>query len=205
MKHEGLVTKNIMDDFRDELFRSMALPSPRDMSEVRKKDARLGMKRPLNIALYANGENGWKGLDKLVISARTMKKYRVVFNLIADFDQMNVAEQANAFNMADAVIMAAGEHMANALFSPDETFFAIVGAGCSSSQKSLTSNDQFMALLLGTHQTVENCSKGDEICVSCSAEGGFSMTSGAFRALLDVVMMRHEKQVTFERDSRNRD
>mmetsp|Transcript_4966 Transcript_4966/g.9720 ORF Transcript_4966/g.9720 Transcript_4966/m.9720 type:complete len:662 (-) Transcript_4966:135-2120(-) len=205
LNHEGLVTKAVMDDFRDELFRNFALTAPRDMSEVWKKDAQLGMKRPLNIALYANGENGWKDLDKLISSTRSMKKYQgVQFNLIDNFDDLTVAEQATAFNLADAVVMATGrhesDHFANVIFSPDESFFAEVG--CSS--HSLTGNRHFMALLLGTHRSVTKCAEqhaGEEICVSCSSEGSFSMTGIAFQALIDDIMKLQEQKIKFQRDS----
>jgi len=202
LKHKGLLTKDIMDDFRDELFRSFALPGPRDMGEVRKKDAKLGMKRPLNIALYANGEDGWKDLDKLVSSTQSMKKYQasVEFNLIDNFEDLTVAKQATAFNLADAVVMATGDHMANAIFSPDDSYFAEVG--CSS--QSLTSNGHFMALLLGTHRSVTKCADDhspDEICVSCSSQSSFSMTGAAFRALIDDIMLLHEGKIKFQRPS----
>jgi len=197
LKHEGLVTKTIMDDFRDELFRNLALPGPRDMSDVWKKDAKLAMKRPINIALYANGKNVWKDLDKLVGNARSRKDYHnLEFNVINNFDDLTVAEQATAFNLADAVVSSTGDHMANAIFSPDNTFFA--EAGCS--HQSLTSNSHFMALLLGTHKSVVKCAEGqsaDEICALCSGDGSFSMTEKHFRSLLDDIMKHHKDKVSF--------
>ena len=202
LKHEGLVTKQIMDEFRNELFKNMALSSPRDMSPVWKKDSKIGMKRPLNIAFYANGED-WKGLDKLVSKTGSMKTYHdIEFNLIQDFDELGVAEQANVFNGADAIVMASGEHFANAIFSPDDTDFFEVG--CNS--KSLTGNAHFMALILGTHQSVSKCAEGssdDERCVSCwETDSSFDMTIEAFQALLDDIVKRHEQKISFQRDSR---
>jgi len=200
LNHEGLLTKDIMDDFRDEVFRNMGLPSPRDLSEVRSKDAKLGMKRPLNIALYANG--AWDGLDKLVSTTKSMKKYKasIEFNLIDNFDDLTIAEQANAFNLADALVMATGDHTANAIFTPDDSYFAEVG--CHS--ESLIGNKKFMSLILGTQRSVTKCTGGDsedEICVSCNGKSNFSMTGAAFRALLDDIMKQHEDKVQFQRDS----
>ncbi|KAL9188492.1 hypothetical protein ACHAXT_006870 [Thalassiosira profunda] len=120
-------TKPMMDDFRAELFTSFDLPGPRDMGAVREKDAKLGMKRPLHIALYANdGETGWKNLDALVSAAVRMKRYHgVVFKLVEDtMDEMTIEKQAEIFNLADAVVMASGDHMANAIFASDDTIFA---------------------------------------------------------------------------------
>ncbi|EED91179.1 predicted protein [Thalassiosira pseudonana CCMP1335] len=208
LSHDGLITKSIMDDFRDELFRSFALPRPRDMSEIRKKDAKLGMTRAFKIALYANA-NGrkdvWKGLESLVSSSQAMTKYHgVEFTLIDNLDNLTVAEQARAFNLADAIIMASGEHLANSIFTTDDTAF--VELGCETT--SLIDNSHFMGFILGTHTSVGQCQEGhsaEEVCVTCSGIGGlessFSMTGVAFHELIDDLMKSHQDKVAFMRDS----
>ena len=198
LEHDGL-SKEVMDAFRDELFKNLALPGPRDMSEIYKKDAKLGLKRPINIALY-DGKTVWKDLYKLVTNVQSMKKYHnIQFNYIDDLDGP-VAEQATAFNLADAVVMVSGDHLANAIFAVDGTSF--VEVGCSS--QSLIGNSYFMALLSGTHQSVTGCSESqaeDEVCVTCTTKSSFTMTEKHFQSLIDDIMKRHEDKISFQRDS----
>ena len=198
LKHDGL-SKEIMDAFRDELFTNLALPSPRDMSEIYKKDAKLGLKRPINIALY-DGKTVWKDLYKLVSNVQSMKKYHnIQFNYIDDLDGP-VAEQATAFNLADAIVMVSGDHLANAIFSADGTSF--VEVGCSS--QSLIGNSHFMALLSATHQSVTGCSESqaeDEVCVACTTKSSFTMAEKHFQSLIDDIMKRHEDKISVQRDS----
>jgi hypothetical protein len=200
LKHEGLIDKRTMNEFRDELFIKLDLPVPRDASSIRKADAKLGMKRSIKLTLYAEGKNVWKDLDALVSNAQQMKKYdNVSFDVIENLNNIAVAKQAYAFNVVDAIIMATGDHMANAIFSPDETYF--VEVGCSS--QSLTGNSHFMELVLGTHRSVTKCIDGqsaDNICVSCPSEDSFTMTNESFFALIDDVVKSHDDMLSFMRD-----
>jgi len=201
LHHENLLDKAIMDDFRDELFSHLALPGPRDLTDVWKKDAKIGIKRPINIALYGNGRNEWKDLITLVNITRGEKTYpNMEFNIIDNFDELTVAEQATVFNLADAVVMVSGDHMANAIFSPDNTFFAEVGC----SPQSLIGNTHFMSLILGTYRGIGRCSEDysdDEVCVTCSSETDFSMRGEHFRALLADIAKNYDEKVSFIRDS----
>ena len=203
LNHEGVLDKAIMDDFRDELFSHLALPGPRDPTEIWKKDLKVGIKRPINIALYGNGNSEWSNLQTLVNITRREKTYHIVeFNVVEDFDELTVAEQATAFNLADAVVMASGDHLSNAIFSPDDTYFAEVGC----SPKSLIGNPHFMSLIAGTYRHVSKCpdnqpSPGDKVCVSCDSATDFSMTEKNFRALLDDIILKHEQKVSFMSDS----
>lgn len=196
LRHEGLLTKSVMDDFRDEVFWNMALPGPRDQRAIKEKDAKLGLKRKINILLCANGREEWKDLDKLVVAARSSKKYHnVEFNLVDGFDSVAVAKQAYAFNMADAVISSSGEHLANVIFTPDDSYFVEVGC----SVKSLIGNPHFMALLSGTHRRVERCPEDalDKICVSCLGGGKFIMSEEGFHTLIDDIVKKHEDDASF--------
>ena len=98
-----------MGTFRDELFCSLALGSPHGSLCVMEKDAKIGVQRSISIALYANGKSMLRNLDSPVLKAKSKMKYHnVQFNLISgDFDD---AEQANVFNLADAVIVIRGSH-----------------------------------------------------------------------------------------------
>jgi hypothetical protein len=202
----GQITKSIMDDLRDVLFRSMALPRPRDMNEIRKKDAKLGMTRPFKIAMYANSPhstNVWSDMQQLVDKARGMSKYHgVEFTVVEDFNELTVAEQARAFNLADAVIMSTGEHMANAIFVTDDTMFVELGCGGFSSIE----NKHFMGFVLGTHRKVTGCVEGSsEVCVQCTREGlnsSFSIEEDAFQDIVDGILKSHQDKVAIMRDSR---
>lgn len=199
LEHKGLVTKDVMDNFRDELFRNMALPSPRDQSLIREKDAKIGLKRPINIVLF-DGEITWPGLGKLIRSAKSKKYHHIEFTSVDYFDGP-LAEQAQYFNMADVVVMVPGDHWANAIFAPDSTLFIEVGC----SPQSLISNNRFTALLSATYQGVAECQDNpskEDICVTCSSEDNtFVMTEKRFHALLDDIVKRHEEAISFQRDS----
>ena len=209
----GQLTKPMMDEFRDELFRSFALPRPRDMNEIRKKDAKLGMTRPLKIALYANAQhstNVWTGMEDLVVKSRGMTKYHgVEFTTVDSFDELTGAEQARTFNLADAVIMSTGEHMANAIFATDDTAFVELGCGGFSS----IANQRFIGFLVGTHRSVKDCDAAegnsgidDKLpCVQCVRDGmgsSFSITEDVFHALVDELVKSHQEKIAFMRDSR---
>ena len=208
----GQITKTMMDDFRDVLFRSMALPRPRDMNEIRVKDAKLGIARPFKIVMYAgnsnHGTNVWENMKELVVEARGMTRYHgVEFTVVDDLDELTVAEQARGFNMADAVIMSTGEHMANAIFATDDTVFVELGCGGFSSIE----NKHFMGFVLGTHQSVKECTSGDgnshimeEACVQCVREGlnsSFSIVEDAFHGVVDGILKAHQDKVAIMRDS----
>lgn len=202
----GQITKGMMDELRDVLFRSMALPRPRDMQEIRQKDAKLGMTRSFKIAMYANlnhGLNVWNNMHELVAKAKGMTKYHgVEFSVVEDFNELTVAEQARAFNLADAVIMSTGEHMANAIFVTDDTMFVELGCGGFSS----IDNAHFMSFVLGTHQSVKGCDgANEEVCVQCSREGlnsSFIIAEDAFHSLVDGILKAHQEKVAIMRDSR---
>ena len=202
----GQISKSMMDELRDVLFRSMALPRPRDMNEIRVKDAKLGMTRPFKIALYSNsnhGRNVWENMDELVIEARGNNKYHgVEFTVVDDLNELTVAEQARVFNTADAVIMSTGEHMGNALFVTDDTFFVELGCGGFSNVE----NAHFMSFVLGTHQSVRECKDGSlDACVQCKREGlnsSFSIDQEAFHGLVDGILKSHQDKVAIMRDSR---
>ena len=120
LKHEGLIDKWTMNEFRDELFMELGLPVPRDASSTRTAEAKLGMNRPIKITLFAEWKNVWKDLNALVNNAQQMKKYHnVLLDVIENMNNLAVAKQAYAFNSADAIVLATGDHMANAIFSPD--------------------------------------------------------------------------------------
>ena len=192
LKHKGLIDKWTMNEFRDELFMELGLPVPRDASSIRMAEAKLGMNRPIKITLFAEGKNVWKDLNALVNNAQQMKKYHnVSFDVIENLNNLAVAKQAYAFNLADAIVMATGDHMANAIFSPDDTYF--VEVGCSS--QLLTGNSHFMELILGTHRSVTKCIDGqsaDNICISCPSDDSFTMADKSFFALIDDVVKRLE-------------
>ena len=202
----GQITKSMMDELRDVLFRSMALPRPRDMNEIRIKDAKLGIARPFKIVLYANSNhetNVWENMNDLVVEARGMTKYHgVEFTVVDDFNELTVAEQARGFNLADAVIMSTGEHMANAIFATDDTMFVELGCGGFSSIE----NKHFMGFVLGTHQSVKECRDGsvEGACVQCVREGlnsSFRIVEDAFHGVVDGILKAHQDKVAIMRDS----
>ncbi|KAL3802856.1 hypothetical protein HJC23_007633 [Cyclotella cryptica] len=210
----GQLNKPLMDEFRDELFRSLALPRPRDMNEIRKKDAKLGMTRPFRIALHANAQhsiNVWTGMEDHVVRARGMTKYHgVEFTTIDSFDELTVAEQARALNLADAVIMSTGEHMANAIFATDDTAFVELGCEGFSS----IANPRFIGFVVGTHKSVKDCDAIDGntgmdekvACVKCVRDemgSSFSISEDLFHSIVDELIKSHQEKIAFMRDSRS--
>mmetsp|Transcript_14496 Transcript_14496/g.30503 ORF Transcript_14496/g.30503 Transcript_14496/m.30503 type:complete len:664 (-) Transcript_14496:104-2095(-) len=210
LAHDELLNKAIMDDFRDELNRNFALSRPRDMTEIRKKDAKLGMTRPMKIALYggdgSNGSYAWNNLEELVQNTQSLKKYHgIVLDLVTDLNERTIAEQARTFNEVDAIVMAMGDHMANAVFATDDISFVEVGCG----KQSLIGNARFMALILGTHRNVEKCHddhEDDDICALCSVgeshSNSFTITQSAFHEIIDDLVKAHQEKISFIRDTR---
>ncbi|KAL7506760.1 hypothetical protein ACHAXN_007960 [Cyclotella atomus] len=202
----GQISKPILDEVRDVLFRSMALPRPRDMNEIRKKDAKLGISRPFRIVLYSNSHhstNVWSNMDELVIEARGNNKYHgVEFTVEDDLDELTVAEQAKVFNLADAVIMSTGEHWGNVIFVTEDTVFVELGCGGFSNVE----NRHFMGLILGSHRSVRECRGGGEedYCVQCTREGlnsSFRIEEDAFHGVVDEILKSHRDKVAIMRDS----
>jgi len=203
LSHSGQITKQIMDEFRDEVFSHFGLQRPRDRKEMIEKDRKLAMR----ILLYANDsgdKNRWDNLDKLVSKAKG-KHPHVDLLIVPDFD-IPIAEQARLFNSADAVVMATGDHMANSIFVPDDTIFAELSCG----SLSLTSNPRFMELIAGspttfTSYTTSSCSESssDGTCISCLADqSSFTMSDNSFQALVDDIVKRHSGKTSVVRDGR---
>jgi hypothetical protein len=190
------ITKPIMNEFRDEVFRHFGLPRPRDRKEMLGKDRNLAMR----IVLYANessDKNRWDGVNKLVEKARG-KHAQTDLHIVADFD-IPIAEQARLFNSADAIIMATGDHMANAIFVPDDAIFAELS--CSS--LSLTNNPSFMELISASVISVSGCSSDTIMCISCSADqSSFTMSDSSFLALIDDIVQRYSAKMSVIRDGR---
>jgi len=142
----------------------------------------------------------WNEMDSLISKARELEKFQnIKFVTINDvFADMSVAQQAKKFNEADAIIMAHGKHMANAIFSVDGTSFVEVGCKVDS----LISNARFMDLVDGNYFAIESCTKNNdgeengsaEVCVICAEGHGddmladFVMTPEAFEKLIDDVV-----------------
>ncbi|KAL3808507.1 hypothetical protein ACHAXA_008328 [Cyclostephanos tholiformis] len=207
LDHEGLVTKETFLEFRELLFRKLGLPR-RPTLEDRLADAEVEKMYPeakrtktadedldeadvgddTKIIFYDNklGDNTARGLEKY----QNIKFVTVTQN----FADMTVAQQAKKFNEADAIIMAHGKYMANAIFSVDGTSFVEVGCKV----ESLIGNPRFMDLIGGKYFSVQRCNKKknmeDEsatLCVICKEEGGdmdFTMTPEAFEQLIDAVV-----------------
>mmetsp|Transcript_6581 Transcript_6581/g.11057 ORF Transcript_6581/g.11057 Transcript_6581/m.11057 type:complete len:600 (-) Transcript_6581:25-1824(-) len=191
----GQVTKQIMDEFRDEIFSHFGLPRSRDRKDTIEKDRKLAMR----ILLYS-GET-WENLEKLVKEV-TGKHPHVDFHIVQDLD-VPIAEQARLFNSADAVVMASGDHMANSIFVPDDTIFAELSCGL----LSRTSNSHFMELIAGSAITVasSSCSdsRNDAPCISCQAgHSRFAMPSASFEALVDDIVKRHSGKTSVVQDER---
>eukprot|EP00574_Skeletonema_japonicum_P013981 CAMPEP_0201719030 /NCGR_PEP_ID=MMETSP0593-20130828/4372_1 /ASSEMBLY_ACC=CAM_ASM_000672 /TAXON_ID=267983 /ORGANISM="Skeletonema japonicum, Strain CCMP2506" /LENGTH=608 /DNA_ID=CAMNT_0048209421 /DNA_START=91 /DNA_END=1917 /DNA_ORIENTATION=+ len=195
------ITKQIMDEFRDEVFSHFGLPRSRDRKDITEKD---GQQLAMRILLHANktGENNrWDGLDKLIKSV-TGKHPHVDFHIVQDFD-IPIAEQARLFNSADAVVMATGDHMANSIFVPDDTVFVELSCGLFSR----TSDPRFMELIAGSTISVasSSCSdsKSDATCISCLADqSSFTMSNDSFEALVDDIVKRHKEKTSVVRDGR---
>lgn len=206
LSHPRQITKQIMDEFRDEVFNHFGLPRPRDRKEMIEKDRKLAMR----ILLYSNASSGksdknrWDNLDKLVRKAKG-KHPHVDLHIVPDFD-IPIAEQARLFNSADAVVMATGDQMANAIFVPDDTIFVELACG----SQSLTNNPRFMELIAGSatnvaSYTTSSCSEAssDATCISCVADqSSFTMSDSSFGALIDDIVQRHSGKTSVVRDGR---
>jgi hypothetical protein len=221
--HEKSVTREMFLKFRELLFRKFGLPR-RPTLEDRLADAETDKLYPVKKKNMTGGEDGdvdnvddadygdntkiifydnkleeqtvWSEMESLISMVRGLEKYQnIKFVTVSEnFDEMTVAQQAKKFNEADAIIMAHGKHMANAIFSVDGTSFVEVGCKV----KSLISNQHFMNLVGGKYFSVESCNKkkdgGDDsvdVCVVCKEEGGdpnFTMSPEAFEKLIDAVV-----------------
>jgi len=203
LSHPRQITKQIMDEFRDEVFNHFGL-RPRDRKEMIEKDRKLATR----ILLYANesgDKNRWDNLDQLVRKV-TGKHPHVDFHIVQDFD-IPIAEQARLFNSADAVVMATGDHMANSIFVPDDTIFAELACG----SPSLTNNPRFMELIAGSSTSVDSyttssCSESRSdaaLCITCLQDkSSFTMPSASFEALIDDIVKRHSGKTSVVRDER---
>ena len=201
LSHTRQITKEIMDEFRDEIFSHFGL-RPRDRKEIIEKDRKLAMR----ILLYANesgDKNRWDDLVKLVGKVKG-KHSHVDFHIVQEFD-IPIAEQARLFNSADAIVMATGDQLANAIFAPDGTIFAELSCG----SLSLTNNPRFMELIGGStipvsRDITSNCeSSNDTTCISCLADqSSFKMPYHLFAALVDDIVKRHSGKTSVVRDDR---
>ncbi len=217
LDNEG-VTKETFLEFRELLFRKFGLLR-RPTLEDRLADAETEKMYPeaertktvdedvdeadggdnTKIIFYDNklgDDTVWNEMESLISKARGLEKYqRIKFVTVTqNFADMTVAQQAKKFNEADAIIMAHGKHMANAIFSVDGTSFIEVGCKV----ESLIGNPRFMDLIGGKYFAVERCSNkktkegsSANLCVICKEEGGdgdFTMTPEAFEQLIDAVV-----------------
>lgn len=218
----SLVTKEMFGNFREMLFRKFGLPRRRtvelraeeaefekahesgsgtkttsggDGDDEGDNSAAIGSNP--KIIFYDNklSEHAvWSEMESLISNVRELEKYQNVkfVTVNEDFSDLTVAQQARKFNEADAVIMAHGQQMANAIFAIDGTYFVEVGCKVDS----LIGNPSFMELFDGKYRAVERCSdknaagKGDNICVVCNDEETdiFTMNPAAFERLIDDVV-----------------
>ena len=133
----------------------------------------------------------WSEMESLISNVRELEKYQNVkfVTVNGDFSDLTVAQQARKFNEADAVIMAHGQHMANAIFAIDGTYFVEVGCKV----ESLIGSPHFMELFDGKYRAVERCSGKDSssvVCVVCKDKESdiFTMNPAAFERLVDDVV-----------------
>ena len=210
LDHDGLLTKENFGEFREVLFRKFGLPRRRTV-EARKEEAEYEAKThqqgkkggdddaddgdDTKIIFYDNKlsqQTVWNEMESLISKARELEKFQnVKFVTVKNFDDLTVAQQARRFNEADAIIMAHGSHMANAIFAVDGTSFVEVGCKV----ESLIGNPKFMALMDGKYRAVEKCesdgedSSGSDVCVQCQGDDViFAMTPEAFEQLIDDVV-----------------
>ena len=212
LDHEGLITKEIFGEFREMLFRKFGLPRRRTVKD-RLADAEYEAKSNSNNQGDKDSENAtaavpetkiffydnklsdqtvWNEMESLVSKARELEKYQNIkfVTVNTDFNDLSAAHQARKFNEADAVIMAHGSHMANAIFAVDGTSFVEVGCKV----ESLIGNPKFMELMDGKYRAVEKCAEdgGDEdddtVCVKCKDDVNLTMTPAAFEKLIDDVV-----------------
>lgn len=210
----GLITRDILGEFREILFRKFALPRRRTVEDRKEEHDALaelaaeGKQAPIadssqsntKIIFYDNKlsqQTKWNEMETLISKARSLEKYQdIKFVTVDDFSTLTVAQQAKTFNEADAVIMVHGEHMANAIFAVDGTTFVEVGCEV----KSLIGNPRFMELMDGTYTAVEKCKKGSEedgACVVCDGDSGdadFTMSPATFEKMVDDVVQRLRAQ-----------
>eukprot|EP00584_Thalassiosira_punctigera_P017249 CAMPEP_0172575604 /NCGR_PEP_ID=MMETSP1067-20121228/137296_1 /TAXON_ID=265564 ORGANISM="Thalassiosira punctigera, Strain Tpunct2005C2" /NCGR_SAMPLE_ID=MMETSP1067 /ASSEMBLY_ACC=CAM_ASM_000444 /LENGTH=674 /DNA_ID=CAMNT_0013368255 /DNA_START=325 /DNA_END=2349 /DNA_ORIENTATION=- len=216
LDHEGLVTREVFGEFREMLFRKFGLPRRRtaedrlaeleyERAQGKKKnegkddgaDDEQDENDGPKIIFYDNKlseQTVWNQMESLISKARELEKYQnVKFVTVKDFDELTVAQQARKFNEADAIIMAHGPHMANAIFAVDGTSFVEVGCRV----ESLVGNPRFMKLMDGEYRAVEKCSddggEDGNVCVVCKGKGddvNFTMTPKAFERLIDDVVAR---------------
>lgn len=216
LDHEGLITRENFGEFREMLFRKFGLPRRRtvedrleeleyDKEQAAKNQAQGGEEQAngsgnndTKIIFYDNklSEHAvWNQMESLVSNVRELEKYQHIKFITVDknFNDLSVAQQARKFNEADAVIMAHGQHMANAIFAVDGTSFVEVGCRV----ESLIGNPRFMELMDGNYKAVEQCSEeaGEgAVCVVCSEEKEgdekvqFTMSPAAFDRLIDDVV-----------------
>ncbi|KAL3789010.1 hypothetical protein HJC23_012715 [Cyclotella cryptica] len=212
----GLVTREILGEFREILFRKFALPRRRTVEDRKEEEESLaeiaaaakrdGTNIPDNIPSVDSSTNKpkiifydnklsqqtkWNEMETLISKARSLEKYQgIKFVTVDDFSTLTVAQQARTFNEADAVIMVRGEHMANVIFAVDGTTFVEVGCEV----KSLIGNPRFMELMDGTYKSVEKCKEGgkdDVACVVCDGDSDtadFTMSPAAFEKMIDDVV-----------------
>lgn len=133
----------------------------------------------------------WSEMESLISNVRELEKYQNVkfVTVNGDFSDLTVAQQAQKFNEADAVIMAHGQHMANAIFAIDGTYFVEVGCKV----ESLIGSRRFMELFDGKYRAVERCSGKDGtsvVCVVCKDKESeiFTMNPAVFERLIDDVV-----------------
>eukprot|EP00571_Detonula_confervacea_P013326 CAMPEP_0172301998 /NCGR_PEP_ID=MMETSP1058-20130122/3776_1 /TAXON_ID=83371 /ORGANISM="Detonula confervacea, Strain CCMP 353" /LENGTH=718 /DNA_ID=CAMNT_0013012323 /DNA_START=210 /DNA_END=2366 /DNA_ORIENTATION=+ len=224
LDHEGLVTRENFGEFREILFRKFGLPRRRTVEdrlaelEFEKSQHQQGKdggggKNGNNANNDDDGENDtkiifydnklseqtvWNEMESLISKARELEKYQNIkfVTVNQDFAKLTVAQQARKFNEADAIIMAHGQHMANAIFAVDGTSFVEVGCKVTS----LIGNPKFMELMDGKYRAVERCGNnkddgegkgGHGACVVCKGDGddvNFTMTPAAFEQLIDDVV-----------------
>jgi hypothetical protein len=199
LDQEGLVSKETFGEFREMLFRKFGLPRRRTI-EDRKQEAEYEKSQGkedsvddgnTKIIFYddkLSEQNVWNEMESLISSARELEKFQnIKFVTVKNFEELSVAQQAKKFNQADAVIMAHGQHMANAIFAVDGTSFVEVGCKV----ESLIGNPRFMALFDGKYKAVEKCADDDEdgaVCVKCGGDIKFTMSPEAFEQLIDDIV-----------------
>lgn len=233
LNHEGLITKENFGEMREMLFRKFALPRRRTVEDrlaekeyekihggggnTNKNDD--GHEDDTKIIFYDNklsDQTVWNQMEVLISKARELEKYsHIKFVTVKDqvFVDLPVAQQARLFNQADAVIMAHGQHMGNAIFAVDGTSFVEVGCKV----QSLIGQPKFMDLMDGKYRAVERCGSAiktsgstggdgddevdegegggrylsDDVCVVCKGgedDSNFTMTPAAFEKLIDDVV-----------------
>jgi len=213
LDRDGLINKENFGEFRELLFRKFGLPRRRTvqgrLEDMEYEKKAHGKKNGDGDNGDADGDNTkiifydnklseqrvWNQMESLISKARELEKFQHIkfVTVDKDFNDLSVAQQARKFNEADAVIMAQGQHMANAIFAVDGTSFVEVGCKV----ESLIGNPKFMSLMDGKYRAVEKCNDkdgGDDnsaVCVKCKDgedDVNFTMTPAAFEKLIDDVV-----------------